>query len=265
MNFDFLAKLLGDFLKITYDTIAFHNYGLAIIVFTILVKLLLLPFAVKQYNSMAKMQEIQPKVLEIQKRYKNDKEKLNIELMKVYKENNVNPAGGCLPLLVQMPIFIALYTAFVRPLTFMLGYQQADINSLAQALGIAVNSPTREIAIIKAKPDLIDLFFPTKSFGINLADTPSFTNVSILWIIPILAALTTYLSTRVTTPKTGAKKAEDATQSSMFIIFPIMTGLFAFQFPSGLGLYWIVTNLFQMAQQYLLNKTKGIKKEASVK
>lgn len=265
MNFDFLARPLGEFLKITYDTIAFHNYGLAIVVFTILVKTLLFPFALKQYNSVARMQEIQPKVLEIQKRYKNDQQKLNEELMKIYRENNVNPAGGCLPLLIQMPIFIALYTVFVRPLTYMLGYQQVDIDNLAQALGIAVNSPTREISIIKAKPELIDLFFPTKAFGINLADTPSLTKASLLWIIPILAALTTYLSTKITTATSGNPKTEDATQSSMSIIFPIMTGFFAFQFPTGLGLYWIVTNLFQMVQQYILSKLRGAKKEAVVK
>jgi hypothetical protein len=95
MSLDIIARPLGEFLLFIYNTLAFHNYGLAILTFTLVVKLVLLPLTVKQYRSSAKMQELQPLIQEIQKRYKNDKEKLNQEMIKVYQENNYNPAGGC--------------------------------------------------------------------------------------------------------------------------------------------------------------------------
>ena len=105
---DYIAVPLGQFLNFIYNTLAFHSYGLAIIIFTLVIKIVLLPLSINQYRSMARMQEVQPEIQEIQKRYKNDKEKLNQELMRVYQEKKVNPAGGCAPLLIQMPILISL-------------------------------------------------------------------------------------------------------------------------------------------------------------
>lgn len=96
MSFDFLAYPLGKFLKFIYD-IAFENYGLAIIIFTFIVRLALLPLTIKQHKSTMKMQEIQPLINDIQKKYKDDREAMNQELMKLYQEHNYNPAGGCLP------------------------------------------------------------------------------------------------------------------------------------------------------------------------
>ncbi|MDD4297835.1 MAG: membrane protein insertase YidC, partial [Ruminiclostridium sp.] len=101
--FDFIAKLLGPVLHFIYETIAFHNYGLSLIFFTVLIKAALLPLTIKQLKSTAKMQEIQPEVTKLQQRYKNDKEKLNQETMKLYQDKGVNPMGGCLPMLVQLP------------------------------------------------------------------------------------------------------------------------------------------------------------------
>ena len=118
---NFLAIYLGKFLFFIYDNIAFNSYGIALILFTVIVRLFLLPLTIKQYHNTQKMQQLQPKMMEIQKRYKNDKEKLNQELMKFYQENNYNPAGGCLPLLIQMPILFSLYYVIRRPMTYMLG------------------------------------------------------------------------------------------------------------------------------------------------
>jgi YidC/Oxa1 family membrane protein insertase len=158
---DFIALPLGQFLHFIYNFIAFKNYGLAIILFTIFVKLAILPLAVKQYRSMAKMQEVQPHLQEIQRKYKNDKEKLNQETLKIYQEYKVNPAGGCLPLLIQMPIIISLYWVIQKPLTYMLGLGH-QITELAAQYGI---DPTPkagsniEIEIITKNPDLINLSF----------------------------------------------------------------------------------------------------------
>ena len=140
---DYIARPLGMFLKFIYDTIAFHNYGLAIIVFTIIVRAAMLPLTLKQYKSTSKMQEIQPLINDIQKRYKDDKEKLNQELMKLYKEHNYNPMGGCFPMLIQMPIILSLYWVIVQPLKFMLGKDENTViprivEVASQALGKTV-------------------------------------------------------------------------------------------------------------------------------
>ena len=133
---DPIAYLLGKVLRFIYY-IAFENYGLAIIIFTILVRLVMLPLTIKQQKSTAKMQEIQPLLNDIQKRYKDDKEQLNKEMMKLYEEHNYNPAGGCVPMLIQMPILLTLYWVIVQPLKFLIGKSEearlAIINVAAKA------------------------------------------------------------------------------------------------------------------------------------
>jgi YidC/Oxa1 family membrane protein insertase len=121
---DFIAIPLSYLLKFLYDTIAFQNYGLTIIFFTLVIKIIMLPLTIKQTKSTAKQQELQPEIAKLQKRYKNDKEKLNKEMMKFYKENNFNPASGCLPLLVQFPILISLYWIVLEPIKFLLQYHK---------------------------------------------------------------------------------------------------------------------------------------------
>ncbi len=138
--FDAIAKILGKVLYFIYNTIGFNNYGLSLILFTVLIKCALLPLTVKQIKSTQQMQEIQPEIERIQKRYKNDKEKLNEETMKLYKDKGINPAGGCLPMLFQLPIIFSLFYTIRRPLTYMLGWTK-------EAIGSAV------IKIMEIKPD----------------------------------------------------------------------------------------------------------------
>ncbi len=141
MNLDFIARPLGKLLYFIYNSFHFLDgsnnyvgiaiaYGLSIIIFTLVIKTCLLPLTLKQYKSTAKMQKVQPQIKEVQERHKNDKEKLNAELMKVYKENDVNPAGGCLPLLIQMPIIFTLYWVIVQPMKFMLSKSTEQIAGL---------------------------------------------------------------------------------------------------------------------------------------
>lgn len=146
---DPIAGLLGQFLYFIYHTMAFGNYGVAILIFTLFTKLALLPLNVKQYRSTAKMQEIQPLINEIQRKYKNDKEKLNQELMKVYQENNVNPASGCLPMLIQLPIILSLYWVIVQPLKFMLRKTAAQIIALKDIANVSLTAYASEIDVLK--------------------------------------------------------------------------------------------------------------------
>lgn len=113
----YIVLAMGWIIKTIYDIV--HNYGVAIILFTILIKMLLLPLNIKSQRAMKKQQKIQPVIAELQKKYANDQTKLQQEMMKIYKENNISMTGGCLPMLIQMPILIALYQAIRQPLTYM--------------------------------------------------------------------------------------------------------------------------------------------------
>ena len=303
MNLDIIAYPLGQFLYFIYNTMAFHNYGLAIIIFTIIMKMVLLPLTIKQYRSTAKMQEIQPQIQEIQKRYKNDKEKLNQEMMKVYQENKVNPAGGCLPLLVQLPILFSLYWVVMQPLKFMLNIPQKIIygtvneskvvveNGLMQIFNIKerfgaeiaiINNFSAEKAGALLSPDLIekikDLGRGLRFLGINLSDKATY-DVNLLFgpeagrylpllLFPIIGVITTYISSKMSMPpaqKGNTNQTSNSMTNSMLYMGPIMTLIFSFQFPAGVILYWIAGYVFQIFQQLYINKYVYKKKEVATK
>lgn len=184
------------------------SYVLAVILFTLIVRLFLLPLNIKSTRSTAKMQEIQPEVKKLQTKHKNSPEKLNQEMMKLYKENNVSMTGGCLPMIIQMPILFALYWAF-RQITQVSGESFLWIPNLA----------------------LRDPYF----------------------ILPVLAAGSTYLSTVFTT-KVNAASVENSpmNMSTMNIGMSVMIGVSAINFESLLVIYWIVGSLIQMLQTYVI-------------
>ncbi|ADL08991.1 YidC/Oxa1 family membrane protein insertase [Thermosediminibacter oceani] len=186
------------------------SYGVAIIVLTALIKLVLLPFSFQQFQSIKKMQEIAPLQKKLQEKYKNDKEKLNRELLKLYQENKVNPMGGCLPLLIQFPFIIALF-------------------SLLQHHNFG-NEGFLWIA---------DLGAPDRTF-----------------VLPLLAAVTTYVSSKI-----GMPQNPDNPQSSMNLIMSAVIGWMALKFPSGLALYWVVSNLIQILQQVIIMRSTASVKE----
>ncbi|MCT4584725.1 MAG: YidC/Oxa1 family membrane protein insertase [Peptostreptococcaceae bacterium] len=213
---DAISNLLGTLLHVIYNLV--NNYGIAIILFTVVVRLALLPLTFKQTKSMKEMQVIQPKIKEIQEKYKNNKEVLNQKVMEVYQKHNVNPMAGCLPLLVQFPILIGLFRALRDPAKYVFGSPEvyASINSNFLWLENLSN------------PDL--------------------------WILPILAAITTYLSSKMMQPKLKKGQKQDQTQMMMLYFFPLMMLVWGRSFPAGLTLYWVVGNLFQMTQQFFIGR-----------
>ncbi len=191
------------------------SYALAIIILTILIKIVLFPLTQKQMTSMRKMQEIQPKIKELQERYKKkDPQKMQQKMMELYKEHNVNPMAGCLPILVQMPILIALFRALSNK-----------------------NFP----------------FVDQTHAGFLWID--KLTHIDPLYILPILAAVTTYMQTRLTTSPT------DQTQKIMLYTMPIFIGWISTTVPAGLVLYWVMFNILGYAQQLLVNKQTERTKE----
>ncbi len=278
---DFIAIPMGTILKFTYDNLAFQNYGVAIVFFTVGVKTLLLPFTIRQVQASSKMGDIQPQVQEIQNKYKDDREKQNEEIMKLYQKNNMNPTGGCLPTLIQMPILFSLYYVISQPLKYMLGKSPEVITQLYEMIpeGTEKIARMRDLNIITyfsnhpeklksvsdlLKPaDLLNMNF----LGINLGVIPSsdpshyINGVSgietyLLLLIPVLAAITSYISVKYSM-KGMSKKNETQEkpymQNNMAMVSPIMSGVISFTVPAGLGLYWIIGNVYQIMQQLFIN------------
>lgn len=185
-----------------------NSYGLSIIGLTIIIKVVLFPLTYKQLHSMKKMQEIAPLQKKLQEKYKNDKERLNREIMELYRKHKVNPAGGCLPLLIQFPFLIALFRLLQSPEAFGFILPEESLRFLW-------------IANLN-KPD-------------------------VLYIIPILAGVTTYIQSKMT--------ATDASQNTMTIFMSFFIAWMSSRFAAGLALYWVVSNIFQIVQQYLMTKS----------
>jgi len=291
--FDFIAIPMGTILKFIYDNIAFQNYGIAIILFTVGIKSLLLPLTIKQVKSTSKIEKLQPQIQEIQNKYKDDKEKQSAELIKIYQENGIKPTAGCLPLLLQMPILFSLYYVISQPLKYMAGKSPEIITQLYDLIpqGVEKIENMKDLSIITyfsshteqlktisqlLKPeDLFNMNF----LGINLGAVPTWnpsnyinpdTSIHsfILLLIPVLSALTSYISVRYSmkdTPKANEAQMQAPMQKNMALFSPIMSGVIAFTVPAGLGLYWIIGNIYQIVQQifinvFVLKKRSGRKK-----
>lgn len=215
---DFIARPLLYGLRFSYRYV--HNYGVAIILLTIVVKILFWPFTHKSYESMKEMQKIQPLMAKIREKYKNDKERLNKEMLNLYRTYKVNPFSGCLPIIVQIPVFFALYRVLcdaieLRHAPFMLW-----INDLS--------APDRLFHL----PFSIPLMSPP--YGIP--------------VLTLLMGATMYIQQKMT-PQPG-----DPTQAKVMMLLPIVFTIMFINFPSGLVLYWLVNNILSIVQQYRIQK-----------
>lgn len=250
--FDIINVPLGYLFKGIYALVS--NYGWTIVIFTLIVKFAMFPLTLKQQKSMKKTQALQPKLQALQEKYQFDKEKLSQETMKLYQESGVNPMGGCLPLLIQFPILIALYNIIRKPLRYIMMYSPEKITELFQKFNLGKTATELELA--RKMESVIDFNF----FGLDLSETPSFqfiTEHPIYVLIPLLAGLTTFLVSHISTKLAGTQNANSQTTSSMQtmnVIFPFMTAWFSISLPAGLGLYWTVSNLFQLTQTVLTNR-----------
>jgi YidC/Oxa1 family membrane protein insertase len=251
---DFLAIPLGRLLKFIYDFLyGAHipgSYGIAVILLTLIVRGLLLPLYIKQIQSTSKMAEVAPRLQEIQQKYKNDQRKMQEEMLKLYQETGYNPAGGCWPLLIQAPILFALYYVFQNPLVYVLGKSHQYVRDLITgATGYAI---TQRI-VDEAQKLGLDMHF----FGINLAQKE-------LIVLPILSAAFSFLSILYSmnsqkkfNPQYSQSQSNAMAESmnrSLMIFSPLMSYFIALQVPSGLVLYWTVSNLFQILQQFIANE-----------
>lgn len=271
---------LGYIIRFVYDIV--KNYGLAIILFTIVVKLIMLPLVIKQQKSTVQMKKIQPELQKIQKKYANDQQRLSQETMKLYKKYDINPAGGCLPLLIQFPIIFGLYQVVTRPMQYILHMGTDLIQKIADVLKEGsfiteqvANYATKQNQITVASAMADNLAFVEEKvgvtlstinfdfFGLDLSLTPQLSQPSVLWIIPILSAATAYLSGKITTKLSGNDQAAEQ-MKTMNLMMPLMSGYFCFIMPTGVGLYWVMSNVVQIVQQIVVTKIMLKKEEETI-
>ncbi|MCL6452854.1 MAG: YidC/Oxa1 family membrane protein insertase [Alicyclobacillus sp.] len=196
-----ILQWVSSVIDYTASHLAGGSYGLALLMVTVAVRLILLPLMVKQIRYQKVMQAMQPEIQKIQQKYKGDNQKIQQETMKLWQEHGVNPMSGCLPMLLQLPILYALYGAI-----------EGNVHmSKSVFLGI----------FLLGKPDHF-------------------------YILPVAAALTTYLSSRL------AMGAVEGQQRMMLYIMPVFIFIIGARFPSGLALYWVYSNLFQAVQTYFV-------------
>ncbi len=264
----FLANLFGYVLNFLYQLI--HNYGLAIILFSVVLKIIMLPISIKQQKTMKKSAKIQAKSREIQEKYKNNPEKLSQETMDLYKREGMSPFSGCLSGIVQIVLLFAVFFLVKSPLTHMVKVEPSIIEQYTnevQEVEENKNNPYPEILIIREKGEQDERVRLNMDFlGLDLSSVPSQNASDIrVYIIPALYVLTSFVSMRMTTNMQKVKKKEGEEETnemdavaqankSMSYIMPVMSVSIAILAPLGLALYWLVNNVLMILERFILNK-----------
>ncbi|MFB0564846.1 MAG: membrane protein insertase YidC [Candidatus Aminicenantaceae bacterium] len=212
--FGFIAEILLRAIKVIHK--AFPNWGFSIIILTLIIKIIFFPLTYSSTRSMAKMQELQPKIKALKAKHKKAKQdiaqrrKMNEEMMRLYKEHGINPAGGCLPMLIQLPVFWGFFRLLIVAIEFR-------------------HSP---------------FIFWIKDLSVK----------DPFYVTPILMGITQFISQKMT------PTSADPTQARMMLIMPVIMTIFFMSFPSGLVLYWLISNVLQIAQQFIMNRLSQKKK-----
>lgn len=255
------------------------NYGVALILLTLIARIVMLPMSIKQQKSSAKMQRLQSKVRKIQQQYAGDQKKIQEETQALYAEEGTNPMNmGCLPLLLQLPIIYGLLGAIYHPLQYVLNISSQDVNALTEALKNIVeisskNSRLVEMQIIEhigeltgvVSPDVINKIssFDFSFLGLSLGQVPSIKQPSVLWLIPILSfvsQLATSLFMYVRQKESNPEMAKNPSMGCMTFGMPLFSLYFTFQFPIGIGVYWIASSVIAFVQTVVLNSVFSPKK-----
>lgn len=253
----FLIYPIINILVLLYQGLLFihapYALGFSIILLTIAMRFLLYPLMTSQLKASKKMQDLSPYISRVKDKHKGDAKRQQQEMMRLYKEHGVNPAAGCLPVIIQFPILIALYSV---------------LNKIVALNGNTIVTEINKIIyfdFLKLKTPWDQLFF-----GIPLGQNPSHliaTIGPIVLLVPVLTAVLQFLQTKMMASKTQIKEEKDKTKQSDFAtafqtqslyIFPLMIGFFSFQFPIGLSLYWNTFTVFGILQQYKIAGLGGL-------
>ncbi len=254
----FIANIFQPLIDI-FDPVLvfFHNHlglswGLAIVFLTVVVRALLLPLTIKQFHSMQKLQAVAPQLKAIQAKYKDDKQRQQQEVMKFYKENEVNPFASCLPLVAQLPVFIGLFYTLRTSL-------RKDICPSVQHAYQATYAAAHHVSALVAAGQTTYCTNPAYAHeyhgGAGFLFIPDLTNTAHGAVLVVLILL--YVGTQLASSLMMSTPTMDQTQRRIMLLMPLFFVIFIINFPAGLLVYWITTNSWTMAQQYVIRKRIG--------
>ena len=271
---NFFGSILGYLLWPLY--LFFSNYGVAIILFTIIVKALMFPFSIKQQKSMAGNVRLQAKQKELQERYGDDKVRMNQEIQKLYEKEGVNPMGGCLPMLLPFPILIGVYYTVINPLSNVLHLDssavQSAISMLQRIPGVSsmfTNTYYAEMNLVRNYEELrphltmfdaeslskIDHLTSGFDFlGLNLLGTPQGSPLdTFLWLVPVLCLASYIVSQVVSMRMQPGMQQQQGCMKVLFFAMPLFSAYIAFTLPAAVGFYWTVSALTSMIQTVVIH------------
>lgn len=281
-----ISSIFGYLLDWLYNF--FNNYGVAIIVFTILLKIILIPITIKQQSTLKKSNKLQEQMKVLQVKYKNNPEMLNQEMMNLYKSEKISPFSGCLSSILQLVIILSVFWLVSQPLTYMKKVDADVINQYKQEITQSGNTQTAypEIAIINQKGSSDERVQINMEFlGIDLSKVPTQSlNDWRVYIIPGLYIITSIISVKLTTnmqkkdkekekkkdiviedgkPKEEEEEINPMEQmnKNMLYMMPIMAVMISIVAPLGLALYWLISNILMIIERLVINKVMSVKEE----
>ena len=222
------------------------GWGLSIVLLTVVIRALLVPLTFKQFSSMQKLQQLQPQLKAIQTRYKDDKQRQQQEMMKFYRENQVNPLASCLPLVAQLPVFISLFYMLRKSL-------RGDICPAKQPGAHLLNGHYVGISQAHTVPC-------GPHGGAGFLFIPDLTNKATGVVLVVLIVL--YVGTQLISSRMMANPQMDQTQQRLIMLMPLFFVVFIINFPAGVILYWVTTNTWTMGQQYVIRRRLGMNQPA---
>lgn len=265
--FSAISNLFGYLLNFLYELVN-SNYGIAIILFSLILRIILLPITIKQQISMEKTNKIQGEIKKLQLKYKNNQEMLNKETMELYKREKISPFSGCLSAILQIIIILSVFYLVKSPLTYMKKIDPEIINTYKEQIKEENGgklSAYYEIEIINKKANENEAVSINMDFlGLDLSKIPNQNmNDYKVYIIPILYVISSFISIKVTSNVQNKKKEENDSNElnpmadmskSMSYMMPIMTLSIAFIAPLGLALYWFVSNVLILCERFIIKK-----------
>lgn len=267
-----------------------NNYGITLIIFTIFIKLLMVPLGIKQQKSVIANARIQPKMARLQKMYGNNRERYSLEMQKLYQEEKYSPFSSCLPTLIMFPILFGMLDVIYYPLKHMLRMSTVEINTAVEiatsVLGEGnLNRYSNQISVLNAVKLDPDAFitglgaeltvkmqeFDFTMFGLPLGEVPSVTPGDrdfglyiVLILIPILSGVTSFIMSKISMANSASAVEESgmgASMNAMMYTMPLLSIWISFAVPAGVGIYWLMSNVLSLVQQIVLNKVMNPKIE----
>ncbi len=295
--YEYISPIFGYIMLAIYNLVnGIGGYGLALILFTVFARTLMLPTSISQQKGMARQQRLAPKIRRIQEKYAGNQQKIQEETQALYNREGYNPmSAGCLPMLIQMPIIIGLFGVLYNPLRYALGLDATEIDAI-QTIFANVASASEDAAISSLIKKGTERYYPMyiiqhfdilkdslvaskdvsqesinaiaqfvaekkfELFGLQLGVKPEFKQFNRYWIVPILSGLSSYAQTfimQAQQKKMNPAMANNPAGGCMTYMMPITSVIFTFMFPCGIGIYWIVSNIYSTVQSYIMKKVNG--------